>query len=214
MYHSQLRDEKKRSIDSPYMNLTLSELFELESQFSSVDDQVQPGRNLQWWCGTGLKVLAILICAVIWFAIVVPDRKSVDNMIIRPASETLLQGVEPKDIHLVSSNIGFDFAVPNLSPMGAEALAIGQASFCGQPCAVVQFQYGQSKVLFYSFNDQPSLLKDMKEEDPGETPMYLASSGPVSVVAWHDRSAVYHAIAAQASEQDILSLAHQVETYL
>ena len=69
-------------------------------------------------------------------------------------------------------------------------------------------------MLFYSFNDQPSLLKDMKEEDPGETPMYLASSGPVSVVAWHDRSAVYHAIAAQASEQDILSLAHQVETYL
>jgi hypothetical protein len=196
------------------MELTISELFDLEAQFSSVDDQVQPGRGTRWWFGVGLKILAFLICVAIWFGIVVPDRKSVDNMIIRPASETLQRGVEPKDIHVVSSNVGFNFSVPNLSSMGAEALAIGQASFCGQMCAVVQFQYGQSKVLFYSFNDQPSMLKEMKEEDPGETPMYLASSGPVAVVAWHDRSAVYHAIAAQATEQDILSLAHQVETYL
>lgn len=208
-------DAAQKEIDSRCMQESLSELFNLEQQFSLVDDQVQPDKHTRWAFGVGFKLLAAALVAAIWYFVISPEGTTVDSMMAKPAAEALQNGVAPvENLHALGDRLGFDVNVPNLNGLGAEAGAVGTCTFCGQPSAVVQFQYGQSKLLYYSFGEQPSLLGSMKQEESGDTALYVASSGPISIATWHDRGQIYHALVALTSEQNIANLARQVETYL
>ena len=177
--------------------------------------QLSPSRAEIIWFRGGSQVIAVLVVVAIWFFRIAPEEKSPATLMVKPATAILDAGIgHTMDVGELSGRLGFNVEVPHLEPLGAQFASMGQSEFGGQDAAVMQYQYGQSIVLLYSFNDRSRLFSDMKQIDPGENPLYLTSDGAVSVVAWQDRSSVFHALAAKSTEEDIIALARLILTYI
>ena len=177
--------------------------------------ELAPNQSELWWRTKGAKIVAVLAILAIWYFIFGVKDSSPETLIVKPASIALETGIQSDaDVAKLSDDLGFKVEVPNLSQLGVELSSVSQAKFDGQPAAVMQYQYGNSRVLLYSFSDQSPLFREMKQVDLTSVPLYLASSGAVSVVAWQDRSACFHALAAKSTEENMLHLARMVVTYL
>jgi len=87
---------------------------------------------------------------------------------------------------------------------------LGSAEFGGQKCAVFQYQYGKSVLLLYALKKPPELFKKMKRLVISPTTFFVSSGGPASVVAWNHRDSLTYALAANATEKDLIVLAVKV----
>ena len=181
----------------------------------SVFADLAPNRSEVWWRTKGAKLAGVIAILGIWYFIFGVQDSSPEALIVKPASLVLETGIKSEsDVAKLSDDLGFKVEVPNLSQLGVELSSIGHANFGGQPAAVMQYQYGDSRILLYSFGDETPLFNQMREVDMTSIPLFLTSSGAVSVVAWQDRSACFHALVAKSSEENMLNLARMVVTYL
>jgi hypothetical protein len=62
-------------------------------------------------------------------------------------------------------------------------------------------------LLLYKFDQASDQFKEMKQVHAGKNLFYLSSAGAVSVISWKDRRSGYYALAAKATEKDLVGLA-------
>lgn len=182
-----------------------------DDQLSFIGTQVKARQDRPSWYHIVLTSLTALFVAGIWFFKIAPDEKSPNTMMVQPAAELLSSFVQPAaDMSMLYRNVGFRVDVPDLKKLGVEFTTVGESNFGGQHAAVIQYQYGYSMFLLYSFSQAPQLFNDMRQVESGNHKFFVTSGGEVSVVAWKDRCSGYHAIAAKSTETQLLSLAESV----
>ena len=182
-----------------------------DDQLTLIGTQITARNDRLSWYHILLTSLTALFVAGIWFFKIAPDEKSPNTMMVQPAAELLASFVQPAaDMPMLYKNVGFKVDVPDLKRLGVEFTTVGESDFGGQHAAVIQYQYGYSMFLLYSFSHAPQLFKDMRQVDSGSRKFFVTSGGEVSVVAWKDRCSGYHAIAAKSTETQLLSLAESV----
>ena len=184
-----------------------------DEQLSFIGTQIKPNNDRPSWYHIVLTCLTGLCVAGIWFFKIAPDEKSPNTMMIEPAAELLSSFVQPAtDMPALNRNVGFRVDVPDLKRLGVEFTTVGESDFGGQHAAVIQYQYGYSMFLLYSFSQASKLFTEMRHVDSGSKEFYVTSGGAVSVVAWKDRLSGFHAIAAKSSETELLALAESVSS--
>ena len=182
-----------------------------DEQLSFIGTQVKTNRDRPSWYHIVLTSLTALFVAGIWFFKIAPDEKSPNTLMVQPAAELLASFVQPTaDMPMLNKNVGFRVDVPDLKKLGVEFTTVGETDFGGQHAAVMQYQYGYSMFLLYSFSQASNLFKEMRQVESGNRKFFVTSGGEVSVVAWQDRCSGYHAIAAKSTESQLLSLAESV----
>ncbi len=161
-----------------------------------------------WWYRRGAYLVTAILILLLWFIVIGPRKSTPMTDIVDPVTRTLESGVkEPKDLKAVSKELGFPVVAPDLRQLGGKLIRAGTGEFGGEPSAVMQYQYGRSVFLLYRFQQRAGQIEEMRMHRIGKDPFYVASGGAVSVVAWKDRRTGYYAVAAKATEKDLLGLA-------
>lgn len=175
------------------------------------------GVHVELHSDTGLqyRLTVLLVTAIfsviVWCFLIVRKEQTPYTMMVEPATETLETGITAsKDLSVVSKELAFKVDALDLKRWGGDLTAIGRSEFGGQHAAVMQYQYGDSIILVYTFPHVTSLFGDMKRVDSTGQPFYVTSGGAVSIAAWKDKECGYRALAAKATEKDILALAENV----
>ena len=167
-----------------------------------------PKEHEVWWYRQGVYVATAIAAVVIWFVMIGPKVATAKTEMIDPATETLSTGLKrTADLTTLSKELKYRVIAPDLRQLGAKLTRIGKDQFAGQPAAVLQYQYGKSVLLLYRFNRASKQFRDMKQVRAGKSLFYLSSGGAVSVISWKDRRAGYYALAAKATEKDLVALA-------
>ena len=168
-------------------------------------------RHEVWWYKQGAFITTGIVAAAIWFVMIGPKEISPKTEMIEPATNVLSTGVKPaKDLNTVSKDLNFKVVPPDLKQLGGKLIQVGKSEFGGKPAATMQYQYGKSVLILYRFIEPIKLLDEMKQVHAGPNLFYLSSGGAVSVIAWKDHHSGYYALAAKATEKDLLSLAGKV----
>lgn len=188
-------------------------------EFSEDDHPTSYARHLEpkghevWWYKQGVYMATGLMAVVLWFTMIGPKISTPKTEMIDPATDVLTAGLShPADVATVSKDLKFKVTPPDLKQLGAKLTKVGKSEFGGQEAAVLQYQYGKSVLLLYSFNQESKLFKEMKQVHAGKNLFYLSSGGAVSVISWKDRRSGYYALAAKATEKDLVNLAGKMVT--
>jgi hypothetical protein len=172
---------------------------------------MRPQSGEVWWYRQGAYIATAIVAAGIWFVMIGPKEFTPKSTMVDPAIDTLNTGVPNfQDAGQLSKKLKFRVRPPDLRQLGCKVTRSSIAEFGGQPSAVFQYQYGKSVVLMYSFNNPSVLFKEMKQVHQARSLFYCSSSGPATVVAWKDRRSGYFAIAAKATEKDLVVLAGKI----
>ena len=160
-----------------------------------------------WWAHKGAWLLGILVMAIVWYVMILPNEVTPKTQMVDPATEVLDGGISnPQNLKALSRQLKMPIKSPDLRQIGGKLVKSSAAVFGGVQAAVMQFQYGKSVFLLYRFQEPSKLLKDMRRfEDKGNL-YYYASGGSVAVVVWKDKQIGFNALAAKSTEADLLAL--------
>lgn len=163
------------------------------------------------WIRMGALVFSILVLALVWVFMIGPKEFSPSSEMVVPATAILDKGIlNSKDLKTVSQDLKFPIRAPDLRQLGGKLTTSSVTSFGGVKAAVMQFQYGKSVFLVYRFQHPSKLVKDMRKFRGKSTTYCVASGGAVSVVVWPDSASGFYALAAKATERDLLNLAEKM----
>ena len=183
----------------------------VDGHLTFISQYDEPAKITVPWFHVGSYGLTLLVAAALWIFFIAPDEKSPRKLMVQPATEELSTFIQPTvDIPSLSGDVGFNVHVPNLKRLGVELKAVGESDFGGQHAAVMQYQYGGSEILLYSFSKTGDLLRKMRHVVSEQRHFYVTSDGAVSVVAWQGQDAGFHALAAKSTESDLVDLASNV----
>ncbi len=183
----------------------------IDSDLAFIAPQLQPKQSESHWIRIGSALAAGAIFAGIWFYKIAPDDQSPAKLLVEPAEDVLSSFVQPAvSMSSLSKDVGFQVSVPNLKAIGANLKTVGESDFAGHRAAVMQFEHNGYQFLMYSVRSAGALLSQMRSVSSPHGPLFVVSSGAVSVVAWNDPKAGCRAIAAQSTEQDLIALAIKV----
>jgi hypothetical protein len=170
--------------------------------------QLEPKRGEVWWYRQGAYLATAIVAVAIWFVMIGPKERSPKADMVEPATDVLTTGVKkPEDSSALSKELHFKVLPPDLKQLGGKLNRVSKAEFGGQQAAVFDYQYGKSEFLLYRFIEPSNEFKDMKKVHAAKNLFYISSSGPTTVVAWKDRRSGYYALAAKATEKDLITLA-------
>ena len=183
----------------------------IEDDLADISSQPASAWTVEIWLRIGATLMTSVIALVVWFAVILRTEQTPYTLMVKPAAETLESGVSSsKDLTTISNELSFQVDALDLKRIGGDLTAVGKSEFGGQHAAVMQYQYGDSIILVYTFGHKTKVFQDMTQLDVPDNHFYLTSGGAVSVVAWKDKESGYRAIAAKATEKDILALAENV----
>ncbi len=181
--------------------------FNEDDQREVLARHLEPKLHEVWWYKQGAYVTTAIVAVVLWFLVIGPKIATPKTDMVDPATTALAQGLKPKDPKSLSNELHIKVAPPDLRQLGGKLTRIGTDEFGGQQAAVYQYQYGKSVLLLYYFREASKQFKEMKEVRTAKTLFFVSSGGAVSVIAWQDRRSGFYALAAKATEKDLVTLA-------
>ncbi len=174
-------------------------------------ERLLPHGHEVWWYRQGVYIFTAIAAVVIWFVMIGPKEVTPKTEMVDPAIEALSHGVNSKqDLASLSKALHYAVNPPDLRQLGGKLSRASTAEFGGEKCAVFQYQYGKSVLLLYALKTPPELFKKMKQAVVAKSTFFISSGGPASVVAWNHRDHLTYALAANATEKDLLILAAKV----
>ena len=191
--------------------MELGQRSDQDEQARAFAERLQPQRHEVWWYRQGAYIATAIVAAGVWYVLIGPKEFSPKTEMVDRAIDTLSTGVPSvQDPAAISNTLKFKVKPPDLRQLGGKLTRASTTPFGGEQTAVFQYQYGKSVFLLYVLNKPSVLFKDMKKVQDGKTLFYCSSGGPASVVAWKDRRSGYFALAAKATEKDLVTLASKI----
>ena len=163
------------------------------------------------WFRLGSLFFSLLIMGLVLLLMVGRKEFSPTTEMVWPATAVLDKGIHNnKDLKTLSNEIKFPVVWPDLRQLGVKLSRSSTASLGGEKAVVMECSYGKSVLLLYRFAKPSKLFPDMKKSKGKTSSFFYTSDQAVSVVAWQDPKFGYYAIAAKATEKDLLGLADKM----
>ncbi len=163
------------------------------------------------WMRIGAFVFSLVLMGLLWIFMVGRKEASPKTEMVWPATAVLEKGIRNnRDLKSLAKDLNIPLTVPDLRQVGGKLVKSSSATLGGVKAIVMQFQFGRSQFLLYRLDHASTFFKDMRQSKGKNCGFYVTSSGSVSVVAWQDKHRRFYALAAKATEADILSLADKV----
>lgn len=177
----------------------------------AVLQEIQPARHEIWFYKWGALILTLIAASVIWVKMIGAKQFTPRSDMVLPATAVLETGIKHNvPVKELAHEMQFQVKAPDLRQLGGKLTKSSSADFGGEKAIVMHYQYGKSDFLLYRFQQPSKLFDTMKKAIIKGHVFFFDSGGAVTVVAWKDKKVGYYALAAKATEKDLLALADKM----